>query len=147
MQKMKHFKRGNEGFTLIEIMVVVVILGILGALVVPNVVGRSGQAKVAAAKSDLNSLANALEMYKLDNGQYPSTDQGLEALISKPGGSPEPRNWNPQGYVKKLPSDPWDQSYLYINPGRSGSYDLYSLGADKKEGGEGENADIRQWEL
>lgn len=137
----------NAGFTLIEIMVVIVILGILGALVVPNVIGRSGQAKIAAAKSDLNSLASALEMYKLDNGFYPSTDQGLESLVKKPTTSPEPLNWAPSGYVKKLPNDPWGNPYLYVSPGQSRDYDLYTLGADNKEDGEGENADIKEWEI
>lgn len=142
---MKHTH--SKGFTLIEIMVVVVILGILGALVVPNVLGRSGQARVAAAKADLNNLASALEMYKLDNRHFPSTDQGLEALSKKPGGSPEPKNWNSAGYVKKMPSDPWGNPYMYISPGKDGDFDLYTMGGDGKEGGENEDADINLSEL
>ena len=132
----------QRGFTLIEIMVVVVILGVLAALVAPNILGRTGDARITAAKSDINSIGNALDLYKLDNHSYPSTDQGLEALVSKPSGFPEPANWNPEGYLKTLPKDPWGNDYLYLSPGQNGGYDLYSLGADKREGGDGENADI-----
>lgn len=135
--------RKQAGFTLIEIMVVVVILGILGALVAPNILGRTGEARITAAKSDINSIGNALDLYKLDNHAYPSTDQGLEALVSKPSGFPEPANWNPDGYLKVLPRDPWGNDYQFLSPGSDGSsYDLYSLGADKREGGEGDSADI-----
>jgi len=138
------YKRSSQqGFTLIEIMVVVVILGVLAALVAPNILGRTGDARITAAKSDINSIGNALDLYKLDNHSYPSTDQGLEALVSKPSGFPEPANWNPDGYLKTLPTDPWGNEYLYLSPGQNGGYDLYSLGADKREGGEGENADVR----
>lgn len=136
-----------KGFTLIEIMVVVVILGILGALVVPNILGRTGEARVAATKSDIRSIANALDLYKLDNHNYPSTDQGLEALSSKPSGYPEAKNWNADGYLKKLPQDPWGNGYQYVSPGSHGKYDLYSLGADGREGGSDENSDINNWEL
>ena len=132
----------QRGFTLIEIMVVVVILGVLAALVAPNILGRTGDARITAAKSDINSIGNALDLYKLDNHSYPSTDQGLEALVSKPSGFPEPADWNPEGYLKTLPKDPWGNDYLYLSPGQNGGYDLYSLGADKREGGDGENADI-----
>ncbi len=132
----------QQGFTLIEIMVVVVILGILAALIAPNILGRTGEARITAAKSDINSIGNALDLYKLDNFAYPSTDQGLEALVNKPSGYPEPVNWNADGYLKSLPKDPWGNEYQYVSPGRNGPYDLYSLGADKREGGEGENADI-----
>ncbi|NHO63940.1 type II secretion system major pseudopilin GspG [Aestuariicella hydrocarbonica] len=132
----------QKGFTLIEIMVVVVILGILAALVVPNIIGRPGEARMTAARSDINSIGNALDLYKLDNHTYPSTDQGLEALVTKPSGFPEPANWNPQGYLKSLPKDPWGNDYLYVSPGNKSAYDLYSLGADNREGGEDENADI-----
>lgn len=134
--------RKTDGFTLIEIMVVIVILSILGALVAPNILGRSGQARVAAAKSDINNLASALEMYKLDNQKFPSTNQGLEALVEMPSGDPVPKNWNTSGYIKKLPPDPWGNDYFYISPGKQSDFDLYSLGADMKEGGEGEDADI-----
>ena len=132
----------QRGFTLIEIMVVVVILGILAALIAPNILGRTGEARITAAKADINSIGNALDLYKLDNFSYPSTDQGLQALVSKPGGFPEAPNWNPDGYLKSLPVDPWGNEYQYLSPGSNKPYDLYSLGADKREGGEGENADI-----
>jgi general secretion pathway protein G len=132
--------RTQSGFTLIEIMVVVVIIGILGALIIPNVVGRDDQARVTAVKNDIRAVANALDMYKLDNFQYPSTDQGLEALVTKPSGFPEPKNYNPEGYLKKIPVDPWGQPLVYINTG--GKFELYSLGADAQEGGEGVNADV-----
>lgn len=135
----------SKGFTLIEIMVVVVILGILGALIVPNIIGRPDEARVTAAKSDIQAIANALELYRLDNGHYPSTDQGLEALVNEPSGYPEPRNWNPEGYLNKVPVDPWGEPYMYVNEDRS--YDVYSFGSDRKEGGEGVDADIRLSEL
>lgn len=137
--------RGMRGFTLIEIMVVVVILGVLAALIVPNIIGRPDEARVTAAKSDIQSIANALELYRLDNSQYPSTDQGLEALVEKPSGYPEPKNWNAEGYLKKVPVDPWGEPYVYINEGRD--YEIYSLGADRKEGGEGVDADIKLSDL
>lgn len=139
---MKTTSYSQSGFTLIEIMVVVVILGILAALVAPNILGRAGEARITAAQSDINSIGNALDLYKLDNHAYPSTDQGLEALVRKPGGYPEPANWNPEGYLKTLPNDPWGNEYQYLSPGTKRAYDLYSLGADKREGGEGDNADI-----
>lgn len=132
----------QTGFTLIEVMIVIVILGILGALIVPNILGRGGQARVAAAKSDINSLSSALEIYYLDNRHYPTTEQGIESLTSKPNGEPEPENWNTGGYIKKLPNDPWGNPYIYISPGQESDFELYSLGGDKKDGGEGENADI-----
>ena len=139
--------RKQQGFTLIEIMVVVVILGILGALIVPNILGRAGEARITAAKSDIRAIENALNLYRLDNFNYPSTDQGLEALVAKPGGFPEAKNWNPDGYLPKLPKDPWGNEYLYLSPGTHGKYDLYSQGADGKEGGEGDDRDILSWEL
>ena len=140
-------KSKQYGFTLIEIMVVVVILGILGALIVPNIMGRTGEARVTAVKSDIRAIGNALNLYRLDNFNYPSTDQGLEALVDKPGGFPEAKNWNPEGYLPKLPTDPWGNDYLYISPGTQNPYDLYSQGADGKEGGEGPDSDILSWEL
>jgi len=139
--------RKQAGFTLIEVMVVVVILGILGALIVPNILGRAGEARVTAAKSDIKAISNALNLYRLDNFNYPSTDQGLEALVSKPGGFPEAKNWNPEGYLQKTPQDPWGNEYLYVSPGTNGPYDLYSYGADGKEGGEEQDRDILSWEL
>lgn len=134
--------RRQNGFTLIEIMVVVVILGILAALVVPQVMSRPDQAKVTVARGDLKGIAAALDMYKLDNFVYPDTQQGLEALVRKPDGLNAPRNWNPDGYLKQLPVDPWGHPYQYLSPGTHGAYDLYSLGADGKPGGSGLDADI-----
>jgi general secretion pathway protein G len=138
-------RQSNRGFTLIEILVVVVIIGILGAVIVPNLLGRPDQARITAAQSDLRNLANALEIYRLDNFNYPSTDQGLEALVRKPSGFPEPKNYNPDGYLKKLPTDPWGTAYVYER-GAQG-FSLFSLGADGVEGGDGINADIRYEDL
>ncbi|HCW94489.1 MAG TPA: type II secretion system protein GspG [Pseudomonas sp.] len=143
--KLQRYRQG--GFTLIEIMVVVVILGILAALVVPQVMNRPDQAKVTVAKGDIKAIAAALDMYKLDNFSYPSTQQGLEALVSRPSGSPQPRNWNADGYLKRLPKDPWGNEYQYLAPGTKGPYDLFSYGADGKPGGSELNADIGNWEL
>jgi general secretion pathway protein G len=134
-----------RGFTLIEIMVVVVILGILGSLIVPNIIGRPDEARATAARADIEAVGNALELYRLDNGTYPSTDQGLEALVSQPSGYPEPRRWNADGYLKKLPVDPWDEPYLYFSEERT--FEVYSFGADRKEGGEGVDPDLRYSEL
>lgn len=137
----------QRGFTLIEIMVVVVILGILAALVVPQVMSRPDQAKVTVAKGDIKAVAAALDMYKLDNFAYPSTQQGLEALVKKPSGNPQPKNWNRDGYLKRLPKDPWGNDYQYLSPGTQGQFDLYSFGADGKPGGSDLNADIGNWDL
>jgi len=128
------------GFTLIEILVVVVIIGILGAVIVPNLLGRPDQARITAAQSDIRSLANALDIYRLDNFQYPSTDQGLEALAAKPTGFPEPKGYNPDGYIRKLPTDPWGSPYVYERTPEG--FSLFSVGGDGAEGGEGLNADI-----
>lgn len=137
----------QRGFTLIEIMVVVVILGVLAALVVPQIMSRPDQAKAAAAQSDIKAIAMALDIYKLDNHQYPSSQQGLDALVSKPGGNPPARNWNPDGYLKRLPIDPWGNAYQYRVPGARGTgYDLFSFGADGKLGGDGLNAEIGNWD-
>ena len=143
MQPSKRLRQ--SGFTLIEIMVVVVIIGILGALIIPNVIGRDDQARVTAAENDLRAIANALDIYKLDNFHYPSTDQGLEALVRPPSGFPEAKNWNPNGYLKKPPEDPWGTPYIYVASGRS--FELYSLGADGAEGGEGYAGDLRYEDL
>ena len=140
-----HRTRLARGFTLIEIMVVVVILGILGSLIVPNIIGRPDEARATAARADIEAIGNALELYRLDNGNYPSTDQGLEALVTQPSGYPEPRRWNPDGYLKKLPIYPWDEPYLYFSEDRT--FEVYSLGADRQEGGEGVDADLRYSEL
>ena len=139
--------RKQGGFTLIEIMVVVVILGILAALVVPQVMNRPDQAKVTVAKGDIKAIGAALDMYKLDNYAYPSTQQGLDALVEKPGGNPQPKNWNRDGYLKRVPKDPWGNEYQYLSPGTQGQYDLYSYGADGKQGGSKLNADIGNWDL
>ena len=128
------------GFTLIEILVVVVIIGILGAVIVPNLLSRPDQARITAAQTDLRQLGTALDMYRLDNYQYPSTEQGLDALVQRPSGFPEPKNWNPDGYIKALPTDPWGSPYVYER--RSSDYTLFSLGADGVEGGDGPNADV-----
>jgi len=128
-----------RGFTMIEIMVVVAIMGILAALIIPNVVGQDDKARVTAVKSDMSSISSALDLYKLDNFSYPTTEQGLEALAVKPEGA---RNWPPGGYLKKIPEDPWHRPYIYVSPGNTGPYDLISLGSDGAEGGEGYGADI-----
>ncbi len=143
--KQKPNQARNKGFTLIEIMVVMVILGLLVAIVAPNIMGRSDQAKVTVAETQLSNIANALDLYRLDNSHYPSTQQGLEALVRRPSGSPEPRNWNADGYLKSVPEDPWGNEYQYVSPGTEGPYDLYSFGSDGQEGGEGDAADISVW--
>ena len=138
----------QKGFTLIEIMVVVVIISVLIGLVAPNILGRVDEARVTAAQADIATLEQALEMYKLDNQRYPTTDQGLDALIVMPGSEPKPKRWKPEGYLKKsaIPKDPWGGDYQYISPGSNGAFDLYSLGADGREGGEGYDADIGNWQ-
>jgi len=143
----QHPGKFQSGFTLIEIMVVMVILGMLVAIVAPNIMGRSDQAKVTIAETQLRNIQNALDLYRLDNSHYPSTQQGLEALVSKPTGTPEPKNWNPEGYLKNVPVDPWGNPYQYVSPGTEGPYDLYSLGSDGQEGGDGDAADISVWDI
>ena len=133
----------QKGFTLIEIMVVVVILGILAAAIVPNIMSRPEQARIEKARHDISSLEAALNIYKLDNYHYPSTDQGLEALVSKPSGSPQPRNYKNNGYIKKLNKDPWGNPYLYLYPGTHGELDIYSLGPDGQPGED----DIGNWNI
>lgn len=136
-------RQGEAGVTLIEMMIVLVIIGIVAALVVPNVVGRPDQARVTVARTDLQSLAASLEIYRLDNRRYPTQAQGLAALVSPPTEAPLPPNWAQGGYLPRLPQDPWGQDYLYIVPGEAGAYDLISLGADGAVGGEGVDADLR----
>ena len=136
--------RRQRGFTLIELLVVLVIIGVLAAMIVPNVIGRAEQARTTAARADVATLMQALKMYKLDNGVYPSQQQGLNALIVQPTEPPLPGNWHP--YLDKLPSDPWGNPYRYLNPGVRGEVDVFSLGADGKPGGEGMNADIGSWQ-
>ncbi|HCX81340.1 MAG: type II secretion system protein GspG [Curvibacter sp. RIFCSPHIGHO2_12_FULL_63_18] len=132
-----------RGFTLIELMVVLVIIGVLAALIVPNVLDRADDARVSAAKTDIANLHQALKLYKLDNQRYPSQEQGLQALVLKPTNGVVPANWRP--YVDKLPNDPWGRAYLYMNPGLHGEVDVLSFGADGQSGGEGKNADIGNW--
>jgi len=137
----------QKGFTLIEIMVVVVILGILAAVVVPRIMDRPDEARVVKAKQDIRMLESALNLYKLDNFNYPSTQQGLDALVAKPSGDPEPRNYKAGGYVQSLPKDPWGNPYQYLSPGTKGEIDVFSYGRDGKPGGEGSDADIGNWAL
>lgn len=139
---MQHSSTRQTGFTLIEIMVVMVILGLLVAVVAPNVLDKGEKARRDVAKTQLRNIANALDMYKLDNFSYPSTEQGLEALVTKPAGSPEPKNWNKSGYLPSVPKDPWKNEYQYVSPGSQGPFDLYSLGPDGREGGDEDDADI-----
>jgi general secretion pathway protein G len=136
-----------QGFTLIEVMVVVVILGILAAVVVPRVMSRPDEARVVKARQDVRAIGAALDLYKLDNFQYPTTEQGLEALVRRPAGLPSGAKWRDEGYIPGLPKDPWGREYHYLRPGQHGLYDLYSLGADGATGGEKFDADIGSWEL
>jgi general secretion pathway protein G len=133
-----------RGFTLIEIMVVVVILGILAALVVPNILGNVDTARITAARQDIRGIESALDMYRLDNYNYPTTQQGLEALVTQPA-DPSIRNWRLGGYLKKLPKDPWGNPYQYLYPGTQGEVDVWSMGADGQTGGDGVTADIGNW--
>jgi general secretion pathway protein G len=139
-------RKQTAGFTLLEVMVVVVILGILATFVVPNLLGNKEKADQKKAIADIVSIENALDMYKLDNNVYPTTDQGLEALVTKPS-NPEPRNYRDGGYIKRLPNDPWGNAYQYLSPGDKGKIDIFTLGADGQEGGEGSNADIGNWNV
>lgn len=134
----------QKGFSLIEIMVVVVILGILASIVVPKIINRPDEARAIKAKQDVLAIQNALDLYKLDNGMYPSTDQGLLALVEKPTTNPEPRDW--KQYLKSLPMDPWGRDYLYLNPGEHSDTDVFTLGADGQPGGSGIDTDIGNWD-
>ena len=137
--------RFQEGFTLIEVLVVVVILSILAAIIVPRIMDQPDRARVTKAQQDVQALVTGLNLYKLDNFAYPSTDQGLDALIESPGGLPEARNWKAGGYIDRLPADPWGNPYLYLNPGVHGNIDVYSQGEDGSPGGDDMNADIGNW--
>jgi general secretion pathway protein G len=134
----------SRGFTLIEVLVVVAILGILAAIVVPRIMDRPDEAKRVAAKADVAAIVQALKLYRLDNGNYPTTDQGLGALVQKPATNPVPNNWKP--YLDHLPQDPWGTDYQYLSPGVKGEIDVFSLGADRARGGEGNAADIGNWD-
>lgn len=138
---------GQDGFTLLEVMVVVVILGILAALVVPKIISRPDEARVIAAKQDIASLLQALKLYRLDNHRYPTTEQGLQALTAQPVAAPLPPNWKSGGYVERVPRDPWGNPYQYLNPGIHGEIDVFSFSADGAPGGEGNDADIGSWAL
>ena len=134
----------QRGFTLIELMVVLAIIGILAALVVPNVLGRADDARITAARTDVGNLSQALKLYKLDNQRFPTAEQGLQALVVRPSTEPVPSNW--KSYLDKLPADPWGRPYQYLNPGLKGEVDVMSWGADGKSGGDGVNADIGSWQ-
>jgi len=146
MQEVSVSARRLEGFTLIEILVVITILGILAALIVPRVMDRPDQARATAARADIAAIMGALKLYRLDNGTYPTTEQTLGALVKKPDRGEIPRNWKAGGYLDKLPVDPWGTDYQYLNPGIRGEVDVFSLGKDRKPGGEGLDADIGSWE-
>ncbi len=137
--------RRSAGFTLVEVMVVVVILGVLAVLIVPRVVGRTDEARAAAAKHDIATIMQSLKLYRLDNGRYPTNEQGLQALAAKPQAAPVPGNWRP--YLDKVPKDPWGNVYQYLNPGVHGEIDVFSFGADGQPGGSGADLDIGSWQL
>lgn len=136
----------QRGFTLIELVVVIAIIGILAGVVVTKMMDRPADARAVAASADITNLSQALKVYKIDNFTYPTSDQGLEALVKKPTTAPVPKNYKQSGYIDSLPKDPWGNSYVYLSPGQHGDFDLYSLGADGTTGGEGENADVTSWQ-
>lgn len=140
-------RAASRGFTLIEILVVIVILGVLAALIVPNVISRPDEARATVARSDIAAVMSALKLYRLDNQRYPTAEQGLAALVAKPEQPPVPANWKPGGYLERLPKDPWGRPYVYLNPGVRGEVEVMSFGADGQAGGSGVDADIGSWEL
>ena len=140
-------KKAEAGFSLIELMVVVVILSILAVVIVPRVMDRPDQARIARAKSDLAALSSAVNLYRLDNFNYPTTEQGLQALVQQPTSPPVPQNWAPNGYIDRIPRDPWGREYQYLSPGVHGAFDIFSFGANGVAGGTGADADIGTWNL
>ena len=139
-------KRDSEsGFTLIEVMVVIAIIGIMATLIVPRIMSKPDEARVIAAKQDISTIVQALKLYRLDTGRYPTTEQGLQALMSRPTSEPIPQNWKTDGYLDRLPKDPWGYSYQYLNPGQHAEIDVFSYGADNKAGGTGFDSDIGSW--
>jgi general secretion pathway protein G len=149
MKLLKKKKNYQAGFTLIELMVVIIILGILAGLIIPRVMGRPDEARQAKAKIQIESLESALKLYKLDSGNYPTTEQGLKALVEAPTTGELPKNWRQGGYLEKgkVPKDPWDHDFIYLCPGTHGDFDLSSLGKDGEVGGEGVDKDINSWEI
>jgi general secretion pathway protein G len=147
MQHRGHHGSWRNGFTLIEVMVVVVILAILAALIVPKIMGRPDEARAVAARQDIATIVQALRLYRLDNTRYPTSEQGLGALVTRPTVAPVPANWKSGGYLERLPKDPWGNPYLYLNPGLRGEIDVFSFGADGVAGGEGVDADVGSWNL
>ncbi|MFH2119123.1 MAG: type II secretion system major pseudopilin GspG [Pseudomonadota bacterium] len=145
---MRKMRRNEKGFTLIELMVVIVILGILAGLIVPRIMGRPDEARRAKARIQIESIETALKLYKLDNGNYPTTEQGLQALVEPPATGSSLKNWRQGGYLEKgkVPKDPWDYDFIYLSPGAHGDFDLASRGADGEPGGEGKNKDVNSWE-
>jgi general secretion pathway protein G len=141
-----YYPRRQHGFTLIEIMVVVIIIGILAAIVAPNVIGRVDDAQITKAKAEIANIENAMKFYRLDNFAYPSSEQGIEALVNKPA-DPNVKNWKAGGYLERVPNDPWGNPYFYLSPGNQGEIDIYTLGRDGRPGGEGIDADIGNWNL
>jgi len=137
-------RRADRGFTLIELLVVLTIIGVLAALIVPNVLSRAEEARVTAARTDISNLMQQLKLYKLDNQRFPTAEQGLDALVRKPTAGAVPPNWKP--YIDKLPNDPWGRPYQYVNPGVKGEVDVFSYGADGQSGGEGNDADVGSWQ-
>lgn len=148
MLKRLRRKQDDRGFTLIELMVVIVILGILAGLIIPRIMGRPDEARRAKARMQIESLETALKLYRLDSGNYPTTEQGLQALVEQPSVGTLAKNWRQGGYLEKakVPKDPWDKDFVYISPGTHGDYDLSSLGADGEPGGEGKNKDVNSWD-